>query len=127
MNIVDGPLTRTEIPAIAGAGAVLVFEGIARPTEDTRPIDALDYQAYEPMASNELTALASDVLTRHGLLAISVTHSRGRVPAGKCSFRLVVWSRHRREAIAAIDDFIDRLKRDVPIWKSPVWTTQKIP
>lgn len=127
VNIVDGPLARTEVPTIAGAGAVLAFDGIVRPTEDNRQIQAIDYQAYEPMATNELTTLATDVLTRHGLLAISVTHSRGRVPAGTCSFRLIVWSRHRREAIAAIDDFIDRLKRDVPIWKSPVWAVSKSP
>lgn len=122
VNIVDGPLKATEIPAVGGAGAVITFEGIVRPTEENRPIEALDYQAYEPMAISELTTLASNVIIRHDLLALSVTHSRGRVPAGSCSFRLVVWSRHRREAIAAIDDFIDRLKRDVPIWKSPVWT-----
>jgi molybdopterin synthase catalytic subunit len=42
------------------------------------------------------------------------------VEGGQCSFRLQVASAHRAEALAAMTEFIDRLKRDVPIWKSPV-------
>jgi molybdopterin synthase catalytic subunit len=30
---------------------------------------------------------------------------------------------HRAEALAATGEFIDRMKRDVPIWKSPLNTT----
>lgn len=116
--IIDGPLNdaRPELPAGA-AGAVLCFEGIVRPTEDGRHIAGLHYEAYEPMASRMLRELADDTCRRFGLLAAFVEHSRGKVPVGRCSFRLQVASSHRKEALAAMDYFIDRLKRDVPIWK----------
>lgn len=108
-------------PAIEQVGATVVFEGIVRANEQGRAIRALSYEAYEPMATNSLTELARDILSKHELIAITVEHSRGEVAAGERSFRLSIDSAHRKEALAAMDEFIDRMKRDVPIWKSPIY------
>ena len=108
-------------PAIEQVGATLVFEGIVRANEQGRAIRALLYEAYEPMATNSLTQLANDILSKHALIAITVEHSRGEVLAGERSFRLAIDSPHRKEALAAMDEFIDRMKRDIPIWKSPIY------
>ena len=108
-------------PTTEQVGATLVFEGIVRANEQGRAIRALSYEAYEPMATNALTELARDILHKHALIAITVEHSRGEVLAGERSFRLAIDSAHRKEALAAMDEFIDRMKRDVPIWKSPIY------
>ena len=122
VSVVDGPLPRDSAHSdVDNAGALLCFEGVVRPIEQGRRISALDYEAYQPMADNELRRLAEDVVRRHGLLELSVEHSRGRVPAGRCSFRLRVASRHRPEALRAVEEFVDRMKRDVPIWKTAVY------
>lgn len=126
VQLVDGPIARSGVPEERGtlpegAGAILCFEGVVRPTEADRPIDALEYQVYEPMAGRLLRRIAQEIVARHGLLAVRVEHSRGRVAVGACSFRLQIASRHREEGLAAMAEFIDRLKRDVPIWKSPIW------
>ncbi len=92
-----------------------------RPQEQEQPLRALIYEDYEPMSSRELLRLARDVTDRHGLLAIDVAHSRGRVPVGATSFRLRVAAAHRKPAILAVDELIDRLKADVPLWKVPEW------
>lgn len=122
--IIDGPLS-PRAPATAGpsAGAVVVFEGVVREREGDGAIVALDYEAYEPMASRMIEAVGRDVVTRHGLVSLSCEHSRGRVAVGERSFRLVIAAPHRKEALAAADEFIDRLKRDVPIWKRGVPAT----
>lgn len=113
----DGPLPPAEVAAVEGAGASLRFEGVVRPTEEGRPLIALDYEQYPPMTEKELHRLAADVAARHGLLAIEVTHSVGRVANFERSFRLDVFSAHRKPALAAADEFIDRLKAEVPLWK----------
>ncbi|MCK4871649.1 MAG: molybdenum cofactor biosynthesis protein MoaE [Phycisphaerales bacterium] len=122
VTIVDGPLESAKPWTVSDAGAVVEFEGLVRPLEQDRPIDALDYEAYEPMATKMLTQIADEVASKHSLLAIRVLHSAGRVPAGECSFRLHLAAAHRKPAIAAMDEFIDRMKQDVPIWKTPVWS-----
>jgi molybdopterin synthase catalytic subunit len=121
VTIIDGPLPPASPASVEGAGALLSFEGQVRPTEDSRPIEALDYETYDPMSQLMLTQLAREAIEQHGLLAVRVQHSRGRVPVGACSFRLVVASRHRAQGLAALSGFIDRMKRDVPIWKRPVF------
>ena len=106
----------------AGAsGAKLRFEGVVRCIEAGRGLAALDYLSYDPMAGAELAALARDTAVRHRLHTIVALHSRGRVAVGEVSFILEVTAPHRAETLAAVGEFIDRLKRDVPIWKRPVW------
>lgn len=127
IEILDGPLPKpSESPAgsepsDSRVGAWVRFDGIVRRDEDGRELSGLRYETYEPMAQNTLRELCGDILTRHGLLAIRVCHSRGFVPVGACSFRLEVSAEHRKPALAAMDEFIDRMKRDVPIWKHAVW------
>jgi molybdopterin synthase catalytic subunit len=121
VEILDGPLPDRPPQRWAGAGAIVAFEGIVRELEQGRPLDALDYQVYEPMAGRVLARIGELVAARHGLIAMHIAHSRGRVRVGDVSFRLVVAAPHRKEALGAIDEFIDRLKRDVPIWKRPLW------
>lgn len=121
-DIVDGALSpRPPRPALQGVGAVLVFEGVVRAREAEGLIDALTYEAYEPMASDTIRKIAEALVREHGLIRIEVEHSRGRVPVGQVSFRLTIQSRHREEGLQAAAAFIDQLKRDVPIWKRPEW------
>ncbi|MFN0136835.1 MAG: molybdenum cofactor biosynthesis protein MoaE [Phycisphaerae bacterium] len=123
-TIIDGPippLAALDTPLRDEVGAALVFDGIVRHTEDGRPLVALDYEAYDGMAKRELLAVAVSVAAAHGVLSFRVWHSRGRVPVGAASLRVVIHSRHRKESLAAMDEFIDRLKRDVPIWKHAVF------
>ena len=122
VEIVEGALEAMgEPPTGAGRGATLVFEGIVRGTEGDREIVALDYEAYEPMATNQLRSLGERLEGEHGLIALSCWHSTGRVGVCEVSFRLAIVSRHRREALDAMGAFIDGLKKDVPIWKTPVY------
>ncbi len=120
VTILDGPLPAlAPFPIMDGQGAALVFEGIVRGKEAGRTISALEYETYEPMAQRMLARIGEEIAAHHGLLSLAVEHSRGVVPVGACSFRLVIRSKHRKEALAAMDEFIDRLKKDVPIWKKP--------
>jgi molybdopterin synthase catalytic subunit len=100
---------------------VVTFEGIVRPREGERELAALIYEDYEPMTSRELATLARDVAERHGLFAVALEHSRGRVAVGQPSFRLRVAAMHRQAALAAVGELIDRMKAGVPLWKVPEW------
>ncbi len=129
IQILEGPVPPSpEAPPAPGAGALVRFRGIVREQEPqpanagaTRPIAAIDYEVYSPMAERELHRLAEALAIRHGLLLVRVRHSRGRVPVGDASFELEVAAPHRAPALAAMAEFIDRMKQDAPIWKSPVW------
>ena len=102
----------------AGAGAVVRFEGRVRAEEKGAVIDALDYEAYQPMARTEMEKLARELGAAHGCLAVRVRHRLGRVPVGEAAILVEVCARHRGEAFAFVTEFMNRVKQDVPIWKA---------
>jgi molybdopterin synthase catalytic subunit len=105
--------------AVAGPknGAVVVFHGDAREETGGRRVKALAYEAYEEMALALLRTLAAEVQVRHGVSGVACAHRLGRVPAGETAMVLAISAPHREAALAAVADYIRRLKQDVPIWK----------
>jgi molybdopterin synthase catalytic subunit len=113
----NGPLDlREAIPE--GAGAVVRFEGRVRAEEKNVLIAALDYEAYEPMAVRQMEKIARELAEKNPCLAVRVRHRIGRVPVGEAAILVEVGARHRAEAFALAAAFMDRIKQDVPIWKS---------
>jgi len=98
-------------------GAELVFNGRVRATEDDKNITALEYEYYEGMAEEELTQLAEKTMNKFPIHDLFCRHRIGRVDVGESSLHVSIWSKHRREGLAAMDWFISELKKRVPIWK----------
>lgn len=98
-------------------GAFVWFEGKVRRLENEATIQGIKYEAYQPMATTIMTSLAEEIANQYRIKDLIAEHSVGYVPVGSCSFRLSVASSHRKEALQAMDEFIHRMKQDVPIWK----------
>ncbi len=118
VRLTDGALGgMVRAPFTPGCGARIMFDGVVRPEEDGQGITGLEYEAYRPMAEQQLERIGQELVEQHGLISMNIEHSIGFVPNFACSFRLVIESAHRKEGLRAMDAFIDRLKQDVPIWK----------
>ena len=120
IHIHDGPLPAEAVPCVQEGRRGGRLRRAGASAEEGRSIVALDYEVYDPMAVRVLEGLARAMIERHGLIGVAVEHSRGRVAVGECSFRLQIAAPHRQEALAAMAEFIDRMKRDAPIWKNAV-------
>jgi molybdopterin synthase catalytic subunit len=104
-------------------GAVVTFLGTTRETSpgDTRPVAALEYEAYEPMAVAEMQTIARETEERYGPLGIALVHRTGRVELGQPSVAVVVAAPHRGAAFDACRFAIDALKSRVAVWKREVY------
>jgi molybdopterin synthase catalytic subunit len=100
-------------------GGIATFLGITRATspEDPRPVEALDYEAYEAMALADFAAIADETRARFGPLSIAIVHRTGRVALGEASVAIAVGAPHRAAAFDACEFAIDTLKARSPIWK----------
>ena len=101
-----------------GAGAVVEFRGIVRGVERERKISGLVYEIYEPMADRILRHIVEELNAQYPCLAFLVVHRHGLVPVGETSIYVRIEALHRTEAIRMLEHFMNRLKADVPIWKS---------
>lgn len=105
-------------PCGSDSGAWLDFYGVVRGHEGERAIEALDYEAYEPMARREIEHIMNDLAVKYRVQEVWLVHRIGRVPAGEPSLHVRVRSPHRAEALSFTGDLIDALKQSVPIWKA---------
>jgi molybdopterin synthase catalytic subunit len=120
--LTEEPIRAEDVIAAVAAparGAVLLFLGTVRDRERSggRPIERLTYSAYRPMAEERLLRIVEEIEGAHELLALAIIHRLGEVPAGQASVAIAAASPHRAAAYEASREALERLKREVPIWK----------
>jgi molybdopterin synthase catalytic subunit len=101
-------------------GAEVEFRGIVRETEGGRAIAGLNYEAYLPMAEREIRRIIDQLAGVWSCDAVCFIHRLGWVPVSEASLYIRVRASHRDAAFRFCMVLIDQLKRDVPIWKSPL-------
>jgi molybdopterin synthase catalytic subunit len=101
-----------------GAGALLAFQGIVRGVEDGATIGGLLYEIYRPMAERMIRRIVEELDAKHPCHAFQLVHRHGLVPVGEAAIYVRIEASHRSEAIRMLELFMNRLKAEVPIWKS---------
>ncbi len=104
-------------PLDVETGSLVEFFGLVRRTENAAPIAALHYEAYDAMAEKIMREKIELLGKRHPCQAIRVVHRLGEVPVGEAAIYVGIQSRHRGEGFRFLQEFMDELKKDVPIWK----------
>lgn len=112
----DLDAARREIEA-PERGAVLLFLGSVRNHHAGRPVLGLTYSAYEKMAEERLATICRELEAASAGLRVFIRHRLGEVPAGEPSVVIAVASPHREAAYDASRSALERLKKEVPIWK----------
>jgi len=98
-------------------GAISVFAGTVRETNDGRSVSAIDYSAYTLMAEAELERILAETAEEFGVSAIVVEHRVGPLALGDVSVAIVAAHAHRAPALDATRFVIEEIKKRVPIWK----------
>ncbi len=101
----------------AETGALVEFFGLVRRTENAEAIGSLHYDAYEAMAEKIMREKIALLEKAHPCQAVRVVHRLGEVPVGEAAIYVGIRSRHRGEGFRFLQEFMDELKKDVPIWK----------
>ncbi len=105
------------------AGGIDVFLGTTRAeiSSGGRELVALDYEAYDQMAGEQLHALARTARQQWPIIKLAILHRTGRVGIAEPSVIIAVSTPHRAQAFEACRWLIDALKHEVAIWKKEVW------
>ncbi len=108
-------------PEIKHAGAIACFMGIVRlDGTELDDVQCLEYESYEEVALEKLREIREDILSRTGIIDVSLHHLVDRLKVSEESLYVVVAGRHRKDAFPAIIEAVERVKREVPIWKKEV-------
>ena len=127
--LVDGPLDSAAVASRVvdpACGAVLIFQGDVRSHYRRREVRKIVYEAYRPMAELALARIQSELAAGDPGLRIAISHRLGEVPVGETSVVIAVSSPHRQAAYEASRTALERLKREVPIWKQEYYADGEV-
>ena len=99
-------------------GSVVEFYGIVRGEENDQTISHLNYEAYKEMAEHQIHKILDELQPTYPCHSVHFIHRFGKIPVGEPSLWIRISSKHRKEGFGLLIEFCDRLKQDVPIWKS---------
>ena len=98
-------------------GAHDIFLGQVRDDmKDNKTVTSIDYSAYEEMAEDKFFEIREAAFLKYNLICMHIYHSLGLVKVGEICLFVFVSSKHRKDAFAACQDIVEKIKLTVPIW-----------
>ena len=98
-------------------GAHAIFLGQVRAdTKNEGVVTAIEYTAYEEMALEKAYEIREAVFAKYPVTCMHIYHSLGQVDVGEICLLVFASAPHRREAIDACNEIVERIKAEVPVW-----------
>jgi molybdopterin synthase catalytic subunit len=99
------------------AGALASFVGSVRDSAHGGEVEALELEAYPGFTEKQIGQIEADAHARFDVIDTLVIHRCGRMLPGEAIVLVAALSKHRRQALQAVDYLMDRLKTEAPFWK----------
>ena len=108
--------TKTEI------GGHNIFLGQVRAdTIGDNVVEAIEYTAHEPMALEKMHEIREAIFSKYPITCMHVYHSLGVVKKGAICLFVFTSSKHRKTAIDACEECVERIKAELPIWGKEIF------
>ncbi|QRV01707.1 molybdenum cofactor biosynthesis protein MoaE [Arcanobacterium phocisimile] len=123
-QIQDSPISMDALQAAVSsdmAGAITSFCGQVRNHDHKRGVTGISYSAH-PSSNEIIRSIAEKVARERGLHKIAVIHRIGQLTVGDVALGVAVSSDHRKESFQAVEDLVERVKLELPIWKKQEFT-----
>lgn len=103
--------------AFPECGGLAVFIGTVRNHHEGKAVKSLKYTAYRPLAEKMIRNIEQEIAEKYAIPYVRVVHRIGHLDIGDVAIYAVARAEHRREAFAACEDAVERVKHEVPVWK----------
>ncbi len=105
-----------------GIGAHSIFLGQVRKDEiDAKLVAAIEYTTYKEMALEKMHEIREATFIKYALTCMHIYHSIGKVAAGEICLFVFTSAPHRRAAIDACEEVVERIKAEMPIWGKEIF------
>ena len=105
------------IQSFPECGGVNIFIGTVRNHHEGKAVKALKYTSYTPVAEKMIRQIEQEVKDKHQVSYVRVVHRIGYLDVSETAIIAIAYAAHRREAFAACEEAVERVKHEVPIWK----------
>jgi molybdopterin synthase catalytic subunit len=103
--------TKTDI------GAHSIFLGqVRKDVIGDKTVAAIEYTTFEEMALEKMHEISEAIFEKYNLTCMHVHHSLGTVSIGEICLFVFTSSKHRKVAIDACEEVVERIKAELPLW-----------
>lgn len=130
---VEGPISAEKIAnsiqshgAKKDIGAHSIFLGQVREdTKENGTVVAIDYTAYVDMAMEKCHEIREEIFEKYPLTCLHIYHSLGEIKVGEICLFVFTSSKHRKAAMDACNELVERIKSELPIWGKELLDTEE--
>lgn len=102
------------------SGALITFSGEVRNHDKGRAVVSLSYEIH-PNAQSVLEKITDEVFAKYQVENVAIAHRYGAIEIGEVAFAVAVAAAHRGDAFDCIEELVERVKAELPIWKFQVF------
>jgi molybdopterin synthase catalytic subunit len=103
-------------------GGHSIFMGQVRADEiDGKMVSSIEYTTFEGAALEKMHEIREEVFGKYPLNCMHVYHSLGNIKVGEICLFVFTSSAHRKPAIDACTEIVERLKAELPIWGKEIF------
>jgi molybdopterin synthase catalytic subunit len=114
-------------------GGHSIFLGQVRADNiNDKKVALIEYTAYDEMALEKMHVIREEIFAKYPLTCMHVYHSIGQIAAGEICLFVFTSSAHRKAAIEACNETVERIKAELPVWGKEIfldetsqWKTNK--
>ena len=86
-----------------------------------KKVAEIEYAAYEEMALEKMHEIREAIFIKYPLTCMHVYHSLGKIVAGEICLFVFTSSAHRKAAIDACNETVERIKAELPVWGKEIF------
>ncbi len=121
---IEGPVTAKFIAeriaahqSKTGIGGHSIFLGQVRADKSLgKKVIEIEYTSYREMALEITNNIREHIIPKYGLTCMHIYHSLGKIAVGEICFFVFTSAPHRKSAIDACSETVDRIKSELPVW-----------
>jgi molybdopterin synthase catalytic subunit len=86
-----------------------------------KQVQAIEYTSHVEMALETMSIIREDIFAKYALTCMHVYHSLGVIKAGEICLFVFTSSKHRKAAIDACSECVERIKAELPVWGKEIF------
>lgn len=103
-------------------GGHSIFLGQVRADEiEGKKVEAIEYTSHIELALEKMHEIREAIFAKYPLTCMHLYHSLGLVKAGEICLFVFTSSAHRKPAIEACNECVERIKAELPIWGKEIF------
>jgi len=114
-NLISEILKEHQSDSQTGAYSIFIGQVRGDETSGSRVV-AVDFTNHAKISETKYAEIRNSLFEKYHITDLMAYHSEGKVTVGEICFLVLAASAHRREAILACNEAVERIKSELPIW-----------